>query len=245
MAFRRVSFRSNTTINIVSVASSGTPSCTNPQTSSTTLTILPLPTASVSVSPTTICANSSATFTFTGTPNATVTYNINGGANQTVTLNASGTATISGTYTTNTTINIVSVASSGTPSCINPQTSSTTLTIVQPPIPGNNASVTLCVLSPSVNLFTLLGPTAQTGGTWSPALTSGTGVFNPAVDPSGTYTYTLNGTAPCTSVSASVQVVVNPVPDAGNNGVLAICSNQSPVDLFASLTGTPQSGGTW
>ncbi|WP_345088064.1 gliding motility-associated C-terminal domain-containing protein, partial [Flavobacterium cheonhonense] len=141
--------------------------------------------------------------------------------------------------------NIVSVASAGTPSCINPQTSSTTLTIVQPPIPGNNASVTLCVLSPSVNLFTLLGPTAQTGGTWSPALTSGTGVFNPAVDPSGTYTYTLNGTAPCTNVSANVQVVVNPVPDAGNNGVLAICSNQSPVDLFASLTGTPQSGGTW
>jgi gliding motility-associated-like protein len=91
----------------------------------------------------------------------------------------------------------------------------------------------------------LLGPTAQTGGTWSPTLTSGTGVFNPAVDPSGTYTYTLNGTAPCTNVSASVQVVVNPVPEAGNNGVLAICSNQSPVDLFASLTGTPQSGGTW
>ena len=70
-------------------------------------------------------------------------------------------------------------------------------------------------------------------------------MFNPAVDPSGTYTYTLNGTAPCTNVSATVQVVVNPVPDAGNNGVLAICSNQSPVDLFASLTGTPQSGGTW
>lgn len=56
---------------------------------------------------------------------------------------------------------------------------------------------------------------------------------------------TLNGTAPCTDVSASVQVIVNPVPDAGNNGVLAICSNQNPVDLFSSLTGTPQSGGIW
>ncbi|MFN4026702.1 MAG: gliding motility-associated C-terminal domain-containing protein, partial [Flavobacterium sp.] len=238
-------YTTNTTINIVSVASAGTPSCVNPQTSSTTLTILPLPTASVSVSPTTICANSSATFTFTGTPNATVTYNINGGSNQTVTLNASGTATITGTYTTNTTINIVSVASAGTPSCVNPQTSSTTLTIVQPSIPGNDASIVLCVLSPSVDLFTLLGSTAQAGGTWSPALTSGTGVFNPAVDPAGTYTYTLNGTAPCTDVSASVQVIVNPVPDAGNNGVLAICSNQNSVDLFTSLTGSPQTGGTW
>ncbi|MFC4511014.1 hypothetical protein ACFO28_11900, partial [Flavobacterium buctense] len=66
-------YTSNTTITIVSVASAGTPSCVNPQTSSVTLTIQPLPTASVAVSPTTLCAGDSATFTFTGTPNATVT----------------------------------------------------------------------------------------------------------------------------------------------------------------------------
>ncbi|WP_295338745.1 gliding motility-associated C-terminal domain-containing protein [Flavobacterium sp.] len=238
-------YTANTTINIISVASAGTPSCINPQTSSTTLTILPLPTASVSVSPTTICANSTATFTFTGTPNATVTYNINGGANQTITLNASGTATISGTYTANTTINIISVASAGTPSCINPQSDTITLTVTQPPIAGVNASTTLCVLSPPIDLFTLLGPTAQAGGSWSPTLTSGTGVFNPAVDLAGTYTYTITGVAPCPDSSASVQVTVNPVPDAGNDGILAICSNQNSVDLFASLSGTPQSGGTW
>ncbi|WP_333876571.1 gliding motility-associated C-terminal domain-containing protein, partial [Flavobacterium sp.] len=225
--------------------SAGTPSCVNPQTSSVTLTVLPLPTVSASVSPTTICSNSSATFTLTGTPNATVTYNINGGASQTVTLNGAGTATISGTYTANTTLNIVSVASAGTPSCVNPQTSSVTLTVVDPPIAGTDASVTLCVLSSPTDLFTLLGPTAQSGGTWSPVLASGTGVFDPAVDTAGAYTYTVSGIAPCPSASATVNVTVNPVPNAGSDGTLAICSNQNPVDLFNSLTGTPQSGGVW
>ncbi|MFN3755231.1 gliding motility-associated C-terminal domain-containing protein, partial [Flavobacterium sp.] len=227
------------------VASSGTPSCVNPQTSSVTLTIQPLPTASVSVSPTTLCSGDSATFTFTGTPNATVTYNINGGANQTITLNGGGTASIIGNYTANTTINIVSVASSGTPSCVNPQTSSTVLTIVEPPIAGTSSSTTICILNPSFDLFPLLGPTAQAGGTWSPTLASGTGVFNPAIDTAGTYTYTIVGTSPCPSSSASVEVIVNPIPDAGIDGTLPICSNQNSVDLFASLSGTPQIGGTW
>ncbi|WP_291127762.1 beta strand repeat-containing protein [Flavobacterium sp. UBA7682] len=238
-------YTANTTVNIVSVASSGTPSCVNPQTSSVTLTVLPLPTVSVSVSPTTLCSGDSATFTFTGTPNATVTYNINGGANQTIVLNGTGTATLTGTYTANTTVNIVSVASSGTPSCVNPQTSSTTLTVVEPPIVGANASTTICILNPSFDLFPLLGPTAQLGGTWSPALASGTGVFNPTVDPAGTYTYTILGTTPCPPASASVEVIVNPIPDAGSDGTLTICSNQNSVDLFASLLGTPQLGGTW
>ncbi|NNT72514.1 T9SS type B sorting domain-containing protein [Flavobacterium sp. IMCC34852] len=239
-------YMANTTINIVSVASSGTPSCVNLQPSSVVLTVLPLPTASVSVTPPTICLGDSATFTFTGTPNATVTYNIDGGANQTVVLDAAGTATLTGTYSANTTVNIVSIASSGTPSCVNPQTSSSVvLTVVNPPIAGTSTSTIVCVLSPSFDLFSLLGPTAQTGGTWTPVLASGTGVFDPAVDTAGTYTYTLSGTAPCQSSSATVQVTVNPVPDAGNDGTLNICSNQNPVDLFASLSGTPQSGGTW
>ncbi|MEK8180313.1 gliding motility-associated C-terminal domain-containing protein, partial [Flavobacterium buctense] len=238
-------YTSNTTITIVSVASAGTPSCVNPQTSSVTLTIQPLPTASVAVSPTTLCAGDSATFTFTGTPNATVTYNINGGANQTIVLNAGGTATVTGTYTSNTTITIVSVANAGTPSCVNPQTSSVTLTTVEPPVAGTNTSTTICILNPSFDLFPLLGPTAQSGGTWFPALASGTGIFNPAVDSAGTYTYSVTGTTPCPTSSASVEVIINPVPDAGIDGTLAICSNQNSVDLFASLTGTPQLGGTW
>ena len=32
--------------------------------------------------------------------------------------------------------------------------------------------------------------TPDTGGTWSPALASGSGIFDPAVDTAGVYTYT-------------------------------------------------------
>ncbi|MBF6640316.1 hypothetical protein IVB69_02365, partial [Flavobacterium sp. J49] len=126
-----------------------------PDVATVTITILPLPIVSVAVSPTTICANDSATFTFTGTPDAVVTYNINGGANQTVTLNAGGIATIIGTFSADTTINIVSVASSGTPSCINPQTSSVTLTVL--PLPTASITVsptTICANDTATFTFT-------------------------------------------------------------------------------------------
>ncbi len=68
----------------------------------------------------------------------------------------------------------------------------------------------MCATSPSQDLFTVLGGTPQTGGVWSPALVSGTGVFNPAVDTAGVYTYTVTGT--CTSVSSIVTVTVDTCP---------------------------------
>ena len=70
---------------MVSVATSGTPSCSQPQTGSVTVTVKSLPIASIAAN-TDICVGGSATVTFTGTPNATVTYTVNGGNNQTIVL---------------------------------------------------------------------------------------------------------------------------------------------------------------
>src|SRR5690606_29445277 len=91
----------------------------------------------------------------------------------------------------------------------------------------------------------ILGGTPDTGGTWSPALASGTGVFDPAIDLSGVYTYTVTGTAPCGNDTAMVTVNIIPSPDAGFDGSLDLCDNSSPVDLFTILGGTPDTGGTW
>jgi len=234
----------NTTITLISVATSGTPSCIKNLSQSTTITIVN-PTASVSVAPSTICEGGSSTISFTGTPNSIVTYNINGGANQIITLNASGVASINDVFSTNTTITLVSVTTVGSQSCTSPLNQSVIITTITPPNPGDSASIDFCVTGSPIDLFTLLGSNAQTGGAWSPALASGTGVFNPAVDPSGVYTYTISGSAPCGDVSADVFVTVNPVPDAGQSNTLDICSNQNPVDLFNSLLGTPQPGGNW
>jgi gliding motility-associated-like protein len=42
------------------------------------------------------------------------------------------------------------------------------------------------------NLFNFLGGMPEAGGTWSPDLSGGNGIFDPAVDAAGTYAYTLD-----------------------------------------------------
>ncbi|MCK0125790.1 hypothetical protein MWU76_15470, partial [Gelidibacter sp. F2691] len=126
------------------------------------------------------------------------------------------------------------------------ETSATVSVTINPEAePGTNGTLIVCIDGTPENLFDSLGGTSQTGGTWSPALASGTGIFDPAKDAAGIYTYTVSGMDPCGDASASVTVTVNPLPDAGANGNLVLCSNDAPQDLFNSLGGTPETGGTW
>jgi len=112
------------------------------------------------------------------------------------------------------------------------------------PSAGNNGNLQLCITDASVNLFDSLLGTPDAGGVWSPNLTSGTGLFNPAVDAAGVYTYTVNNGV-CETDSAEVNVHVDTLPDAGENGTIQLCINDSPIDLFDNLTGTPDTGGVW
>jgi gliding motility-associated-like protein len=77
---------------------------------------------------------------------------------------------------------------------------------------GVSTSTSSCVTNPSYNLFSLLGNTAEVGGVWSPVLASGTGVFNPAVDAGGIYTYSFAATGVCLAVSSTVNVNNSAVP---------------------------------
>jgi gliding motility-associated-like protein len=87
-----------------------------------------------------------------------------------------------------------------------------TVNVEQAPFVGTNNLFSICKNDTSVDLFTLLGTGVTTGGTWSPALASGTGMFNPAIDVSGTYTYTIQGNAICPNVSATITVTNNDFP---------------------------------
>lgn len=87
-----------------------------------------------------------------------------------------------------------------------------TVSVQQASNPGNNNQITVCKNDPSFDLFPLLGVNATTGGNWTPALSSGSGIFNPAVDTAGTYTYTITGNDVCDAVTANVIVTVNPLP---------------------------------
>ncbi len=129
--------------------------------------------------------------------------------------------------------------------CTINDTATITVTVTQAPEAGNDASRAFCENDPSFDLFTLLGASADTGGTWVPALNSGTGVFDPGTDVAGTYTYSLDPSATCPGDSAEVTVTVDPQLFAGDNAAVEFCRNDAPADLFASLGNNPDAGGTW
>jgi gliding motility-associated-like protein len=86
------------------------------------------------------------------------------------------------------------------------------VTIQQTKITGVSNSTSSCVTTAPYDLFPLLGSTADIGGTWSPALPSGTGDFNPAADSSGIYSYSFPAAGSCAAVSSSVTVNNSVVP---------------------------------
>ncbi|PLB18779.1 MAG: Protein containing bacterial Ig-like domain [Flavobacteriaceae bacterium FS1-H7996/R] len=117
-----------------------------------------------------------------------------------------------------------------------------TVTIEEPLNAGSNNTLDVCSNNGTTDLFTLIG-SADTGGTWSPAMSSGTGVFDPLVDAPGTYTYTL--TNACGTVSSDVIVSVTLAPNAGTDTTATICVIDGSTDLFPLLGTSAQSGGTW
>ncbi|MFZ5552566.1 MAG: beta strand repeat-containing protein [Bacteroidota bacterium] len=126
--------------------------------------------------------------------------------------------------------------------------SSVTVTVNTAANAGTNGTATFCSNSASANLFSSLGGTPQAGGTWTgpSALGGGSlGTYNPATCAPGVYTYTVTGTAPCPNATATVTVTENTAPNAGTNGTITVCSNGAAVNLFSSLGGTPNAGGTW
>lgn len=117
-----------------------------------------------------------------------------------------------------------------------------TVTIEDPLSAGTDNTLDVCSNNGTTDLFTLLG-SADTGGTWSPAMASGTGVFDPLVDAQGSYTYSL--TNACGTFSSKVDVTVTQAPNAGSDNAVLICVIDGPTDLFTFLGTDVQTGGTW
>ena len=98
----------------------------------------------------------------------------------------------------------------GTAPCVN-DTSNITITVNAAANAGTSASLTVCANDAPVALITYLGASAQASGTWTgPSGGAVSGVLDPAVGPSGLYTYTVTGTAPCANAQAFVAVVIDP-----------------------------------
>lgn len=123
---------------------------------------------------------------------------------------------------------------------------SVTVNISSQPSAGADASLDVCSTSAAVDLFTLLGPSAQGGGSWTdPNGAPSNGVFTPGVSVDGGYTYTIMGIAPCVTVSATVSISTIPASDPGIDGTLSACTTGPVEDLFDALNGAPMPGGAW
>ncbi|MBK8500011.1 MAG: gliding motility-associated C-terminal domain-containing protein [Flavobacteriales bacterium] len=113
---------------------------------------------------------------------------------------------------------------------------------------GAPAFPVVCSTDTAFNMFALLGPNAQPGGSWV-YVTGGNvlhnEVYNPAIDASGIYRYCVQGTGPCPTDCEFVTVTENPAPYAGQNNTATVCSSDSPINMFSFLLNSPQSGGTW
>ena len=128
--------------------------------------------------------------------------------------------TWTGTGITNSTNGTFNPATAGTGSFVITYTlpaCSDTMTIVVNPLPntGTNGAISLCTTDPSTDLFNQLGGSPNVGGIWSPAMASGTGVFNPAVDAAGTYTYTVTNSCGTSSSDVIVTITSCTLPTAG------------------------------
>lgn len=98
----------------------------------------------------------------------------------------------------------------GTAPCTN-DTAEFLFTVNAPANAGANTSVTICQNDAPVQLFSLLGASAQPGGTWTaPGGGAFAGTVDPASDASGLYTYTVDGLAPCVDAQAFVAVIIDP-----------------------------------
>ncbi|MDQ3100303.1 MAG: gliding motility-associated C-terminal domain-containing protein, partial [Bacteroidota bacterium] len=122
---------------------------------------------------------------------------------------------------------------------------SITITINPAPDAGTDAAITICENGGDNNLFSSLGGSPQPGGTWSSVNGAFTGLYDPAVNEPGDFTYTIPGTAPCGSSSAVVTVIETGSPNAGSDAMFSLCPDDAAVDLFTLLTGAPDLGGTW
>lgn len=115
-------------------------------------------------------------------------------------------------------------------------TSKITFTRSKEPETGNNTSIEICEFSNPISLFDLLGENADEGGTWSPMISNG--IFDPQLNSSGVYTYTVdNGECGMSSSTVNVTIIkneplnnvsikVNDFQSKNNNIVVNVFSNR-------------------
>ncbi|MBF01904.1 MAG: hypothetical protein CMP76_01270 [Flavobacterium sp.] len=98
----------------------------------------------------------------------------------------------------------------------------------------------------TIDLYDAIEGNPIAGGTWNPALNSGTNLFDPNIDSAGTYEYTYDITCDGFTVTETVAITVTiqTAPNAGLSTSKSYCTSDANEDLF-TLLGTSDTSGTW
>ncbi len=130
---------------------------------------------------------------------------------------------------------------------------STTLSIIINKAPNagqDQPTVSICQSENTVDLFSLIDPSADLGGTFIDIDTSDALIGN-IVDisdlPSGTYNfrYQIQGNSTCNIESSNISISIVTPHEIGLPTTITICKNESVIDLFNYLSGTPNISGLW
>jgi hypothetical protein len=119
------------------------------------------------------------------------------------------------------------------------------VTIGTPVDAGQDTAVFICSGAPSFNMVDSLAGSPSLTGTWSPAVQTGVGIFDPSVDTDVLYTYTVIGNGGCPADSAVLNISFLPSANAGTNSAMNLCSSGTSINLFDSLGGSPDATGSW
>lgn len=148
--------------------------------------------------------------------------------------NSINTTNVSGTFSVN---DIALALGNANTNCYSSLSYNATASCAQTPI--EDGVFTLDILYCEGSTVDLLPNTSNNGivGTWSPSIISNT----------SSQTYIFTPTNSVCSNPVSINVSIEEAPNAGLNGSLLICEEESftEQDLFLALNGTPSFGGTW
>jgi gliding motility-associated-like protein len=123
--------------------------------------------------------------------------------------------------------------------------STVTVTVVNAVTAGTGGSITLCANDPPVDPMSWLTGSPTPGGSWSGPSGAVSGPVVPSTAASGTYTYTVQGVAPCPTQQSSVTLTISPLPYAGVDAPFSICAEAAPASLFPVLGPGVNNGGQW
>ncbi|MFK7756034.1 MAG: gliding motility-associated C-terminal domain-containing protein [Flavobacteriales bacterium] len=112
--------------------------------------------------------------------------------------------------------------------------------------PGSNSALNICDIDSPTNLIDHLIGTPDAGGDWTdPNGDPHDGSLDPSVAINGIYTYTIDLNAPCSNVSAQLNVSIDNSFNAGTNASVTLCDGGSSEVILGLLGGTPDANGVW